>query len=127
MYQSTTLVGHLGGEVEYRYTPGGDMVSSFSLAVRRTWTKDGQKQEKTVWFRISAWRGLAENCAKYLVKGSKVLVVGEIEPARVFTDRDGNARASLEITAQTVRFLSSKQSGDPTDNTTVEGAPDIPF
>lgn len=127
MFQSITLVGNLGGEVESRFTPGGDMVASFSLAVSRTWSKDGQKQEKTIWFRISAWRGLAENCAKYLGKGSKVLVVGEIEPARVFTDRDGNARASLEVTAQTVRFLSTKASGDPTDSSSVQDGEALPF
>ena len=128
MYQSITLIGHLGGEVESRYTPSGVMVSSFSMAVSRKWTKDGQEQEKTTWFRISVWNKPAEAVATYLGKGSKVLVVGEVENARVFTDRDGNARASLEVTAQNVRFLDSKKSGgDPTDDISVGNEPPIPF
>lgn len=106
MYQQLTLVGNLGNEPEMRYTPDGTPVTSFSLAVSRSWVKDGSKLERTIWFRVTAWRKLAETAAEYLKKGRQVLVVGEVEEARPWTDKDGNNRASLEVTASTIRFLS---------------------
>jgi single-strand DNA-binding protein len=108
MYQQITLIGNLGQDPEMRYTPGGDPVTSFSLATSRTWLKDGVKQEKTIWFRITAWRKLAETSAQYLSKGRQVMIVGELEDARPWTDKDGNNRASLEVTAQTIKFLGQK-------------------
>jgi single-strand DNA-binding protein len=109
MYQQITLVGNLGSDPEMRYTPSGVPVASFSLAVNKTWTgQDGQRQDKTTWFRVTTWRKTAEIVSQYLNKGSKVLVVGELEEARTWTDRDGNQRASLEFTAQTVKFLSGR-------------------
>lgn len=112
MYQQITLIGNLGNDPELRYTPAGIPVASFSLAVSKTWTEDGQKREKTTWFRVTAWRKQAETVSQYLHKGSKVLVVGEIEEARAYTDRQGNNRASLEVTAQTIKFLSGRGDGE---------------
>ena len=110
MYQQITLIGNLGNDPEMRYTPTGVPVTSFSLAVSRSWVgQDGQRQDKTVWFRVTAWRKLAETTSQYLTKGSKVLVVGEVEEPRAWMDnRSGEPRAGLEVTAQTVRFLSTK-------------------
>lgn len=109
MFQSVTIIGHLGGDPEMRYTNTGVPVASFSVATKKSWTgADGQRQEKTVWFRVSSWQKQAEIVTQYLHKGSKVHVIGEIEEPRVFTDRDGNARASLELRAQTVNFLDSR-------------------
>lgn len=110
-------------------------MTTFSLAVNKSWTNaDGQKQNKTVWFRISCWRKLAEIVSQYCTKGQQVMVVGEIEEARSYTDKNGEARASLEVTAQTVRFLGSKSDnqgnhsqGDPTDNGSVDNSAEIPF
>lgn len=118
MYQQITLIGNLAAKPELRYTPSGVPVASFSLAVNRTWTDgDGNKKDKTVWFRCTVWRALAENCEKYLDKGSRILVIGEVEEARPYTDRDGNARASIEINVQTVKFLTAPKNGDDsTDN-----------
>ena len=111
MYQQITLVGNLGNDPEMRYTPSGVPVASFSLAVNRSWTgQDGQRQDKTTWFRISVWNKQAEIVSQYLTKGRQVLVVGEMEDARAYTDRDGNMRASLEVRANSVRFLG--QRGD---------------
>jgi len=111
MYQQITLIGNLGNDPEMRYTPSGVPVASFSLAVNRSWTgQDGQRQDKTTWFRISVWNKQAEIVSQYLSKGRQVLVVGEVEEARPYTDRDGNMRASLEVRAQSVRFLG--QRGD---------------
>ncbi len=115
-YQQITVVGHLGRDPEMRYTPTGVPVTSFSVAVSRTWNdQNGQRQEKTTWFRVSAWRKLAETVSQYCVKGSLVLVTGEIDEPRIWTDKDGNARSSLEITAQNVRFLGSRPDGSRAD------------
>ncbi len=109
MFQQITLVGNLGQDPEMRYTPSGVPVTSFSLAVNRVWTgQDGQRQEKTTWFRVTAWRRDAELASQYLSKGRQVLVVGEMEEARPWTDKDGNQRASLEVTARTIRFIGSR-------------------
>ncbi len=111
MYQTTTIVGRLGSDPEMRYTPSGVPVTSFGVAVNRRWTgKDGEAHEKTTWFRVTTWRKLAENCAQYLHKGQSVLVEGEID-ASAWTGQDGEPRATLELTARTVRFLSSKGNG----------------
>lgn len=111
MYQQITLVGNLGNDPEMRYTPSGVPVTSFNLAVNRSWTdQQGQRQDKTTWFRISVWNKQAEVVSQYLTKGRQVMVVGEMEDARAYTDRDGNLRASLEVRANTVRFLG--QRGD---------------
>ena len=111
------LIGHLGNDPELRHTPSGVPVASFSLAVNRTWTnQEGERQDKTTWFRVTTWRKQAELVNQYLTKGSKVLVVGEIEEARPYTDRDGNQRASLEVNAHNVRFLSTpgeREDGPP--------------
>jgi single-strand DNA-binding protein len=106
MYQQLTLIGNLGNDPEMRYTPSGVAVTSFSLAVSRSWTgKDGQRQEKTIWFRVNAWDKLAETASQYLTKGRQVFVVGELEEPRTFTDREGNTRVSLDVRALTIKFL----------------------
>ncbi len=107
MYQKLTIVGYLGRDPEMRYTADGKPVTSFSVATSRKW--DGG--EETCWFRVSAWNRLAETCNQYLAKGRMVLVEGRLTPdkatggPRVWTGKDGNARASFEMTAYTVKFL----------------------
>jgi single-strand DNA-binding protein len=111
MYQRTIVVGHLGRDPEMRYTPSGVPVTSFSIATTRKWTNaNGEPQEKTTWFRVTCWRKQAELAAQYLQKGRPVLVEGEID-ASAWTDREGNPRASLELTAFTVRFLGGRGEG----------------
>ena len=136
MYQQITLIGNLGNDPEMRYTPSGVPVTSFSLAVNRTWTgQDGQKHDKTTWFRITTWRKQAEIVSQYLTKGRQVLVIGEIEDARPWTDKDGKQRASLEVTATTVRFFGGRDGtassyGPPTPTEAPPeyvGEEDIPF
>jgi single-strand DNA-binding protein len=109
MFQQITLVGNLGRDPEMRYTPSGVPVASFSVATsKRFQGQDGQWQEKTIWFRVTAWRKQAETVSQYLTKGSKVLIIGELEEPRPWTDKEGNTQVSLEVTAQTIRFLSSR-------------------
>ncbi len=130
MYQRTIVIGHLGRDPEMRYTPAGVPVTSFSVATTRKWTTaNGEQQEKTTWFRVTAWRKLGELAAQYLKKGRLVLVEGDIE-ASAYTDREGNARASLELTATNVRFLGGRGDGaegaEGTGGASVGGADDFP-
>lgn len=110
IYQQITLVGNLGSDPEMRYTPGGAAVANFSLAVNRSWTnQDGTRQDKTTWFRVAAWRKQAEIVSQYLAKGRQVMVIGEVEEARAYVDKDGNSRASLEVTASVIKFLGNRE------------------
>ncbi len=112
MYQTTTIIGYLGSDPEMRYTPSGVPVTSFGVAVNRKWTdKDGETQERTTWFRVTAWRKLAETCAQHLRKGRLVMVEGDID-ASAWTGQDGKPRATLELTAKTVKFLSPKEESE---------------
>ncbi|MCZ0938800.1 MAG: single-stranded DNA-binding protein [Caldilineaceae bacterium] len=109
MYQQITLIGNLGRDPELRYSASGVAFTNFSVATSRSWTgQDGQRQEKTVWFRVSVWDRQAEACNQYLTKGQRVLVVGEMEEPYVFTDQEGNSRASLQVRARNVQFLNSR-------------------
>lgn len=132
MYQQITLVGNLGGNPEMRYTQDGTPVTSFRVATNRRWSaQDGTTQERTVWFRVTAWRRLAETCNEYLTKGQRVLVVGEVEEPSTWTDQEGNTRASLEVQARVVRFLSTRSELEglsPGPDRPAEGVEeDIPF
>ena len=104
---------NLGRDPEMRYTPSGVAVTNLNVATSRSWTgQDGQRQEKTVWFRVAAWDRLAETCNQYLTKGQRVLVVGEMEEPNTWTDQEGNPRASLEVRARTVRFLNTRAESE---------------
>ena len=131
MYQQLTLIGNLGRDPEMRYTPTGVPVTNFSMAVSRNWVGQyGQRQEKTIWFRVTAWRKLAETASQYLTKGSKVLVVGELEAPTTYTDRDGQVRVSLDVTASTIRFLSTRGESDGAEASASSQGPsdeEIPF
>ena len=114
MYQKIMLIGNLGGDPEMRYTQDGTPVTNFSVAVNRRWTdSNGQPQERTTWFRVSAWRRLAETCSQYLSKGRQVFIEGEIQEPRPYQGRDGEWRASLDVTAYTVKFLGGRGDTGP--------------
>jgi single-strand DNA-binding protein len=109
MWQQLILVGNLGRDPELRYTPTGTAVCDFSVAVNRQW-KDRESDEQhkeTTWFRVTAWRELAETCAQYLSKGRQVMVVGRVD-ASPWIGNDGQPRATLEVRAHTVRFLGGR-------------------
>lgn len=111
MFSKTIIVGRLGGDPELRLTQSGQSVCSFSVATDRSWTDStGERQEKTTWFRVTAWGKLADLCNQYLKKGRLVLVEGEVD-ASAWTPQSGEPRASLELTARNVRFLGGKNEG----------------
>ena len=110
MYQKVIVAGNLGSDPALRYTPDGTPVTSFSVAVNRRWTdKDGRQQERVVWFRVTAWKRLAETCAQYLAKGRPVLVEGTLTEPKPYEGKDGQWRASLDVTATTVKFLGGRE------------------
>lgn len=109
MYQKLIIAGNLGRDPEMRYTADGTPVTNFSVATNRRWTdSSGQAQERTVWFRVTAWRRLAETCNQYLSKGRQVLVEGELRPPKPYQGRDGEWRASLDVEARQVRFIGGR-------------------
>ncbi len=126
------VLGHLGSAPELRYTQGGTAVTNFSIATNERWTdSDGEQQERTEWHRVVVWGRQAENCEKYLDKGSQILVEGRLQ-TNEWEDREGNPRKTTEIIAQRVQFLKgtkqvkgqapqSKNDSEPYDDD------DIPF
>jgi single-strand DNA-binding protein len=138
MYHTIIIVGNLGRDPEMRYTPSGQAVTNFSIATNRQYTaSDGNQVKETIWFRVSTWGKQAETCNQYLRKGSKVLVEGRLVPdpatggPRLWTRQDGTSSASFEVSASTVRFLSSRGEDEGAYQTSEgvgAGEPDeIPF
>ncbi len=102
------LIGNLTRDPEMRTTQSGVSVCSFTIAVnRRRFNNAEAGQPEADFFRISAWRQLGENCSRYLAKGRKVAVVGTVT-ANAYVGNDGQARASLEVTADDVEFLTPR-------------------
>ncbi len=97
-YQYTIIIGNVGRDPELRYTQSGVAVCDFSVAVSRRWNDapPTSSARKTTWFRVSAWRQLAETCNQYVRKGMQIMVTGEID-ASAFVGQDGEARASLDL------------------------------
>jgi single-strand DNA-binding protein len=126
MDQKVVIVGNVGRDAEMRYTPSGVPVTSFSIAVNRRWSNaNGEQQEKTTWFRVTCWRKLAETAAQYVKKGKLLLVEGEVE-AQAYVDREGNARGTLEMTANTFKFLGGPRDGAEGGGPPTGGGDDFP-
>jgi single-strand DNA-binding protein len=139
MYHKILIAGNLGNDPEMRYTPDGTPVTNFSVATNyRRKRPDGTQIDETTWFRVTAWRQLAEMCNQYLSKGRQVLVEGRLKPdenggPRIWTGNDGQPRASYEVTALTVRFLGGRGEGVDSSTSFQEPPPpelgedEIPF
>lgn len=159
MYHEIEIIGNLGSDPEMRYTPSGAAVTNFNVATAERIKKErngeevkcpeGWKEsynskywELTTWFRVTCWRGLAEIANDFLQKGSQVFVKGTLKGAavdgtqnpRVWTGNDGEARASFEVTARTLKFIGSRESGSGQRQQEEEEPPgyyadenDIPF
>ena len=103
MINCCTFIGRLGRDPEIRYTASGKAVASFSIAC----SEGKGDNERTEWINVVAWEKLADICAQYLAKGSLVYISGRMQ-TRKWQDKDGGARYTTEIIAQTLRMLSSK-------------------
>lgn len=106
-YQLTIIVGNVGADAEMKYLKDGTAVTNFNVAVSKVRGKGEARQETTVWIRVSTFGNLAEISGQYVKKGMRVLVSGEIK-ASAYTTQTGEVRASLELTANEMRMLSSK-------------------
>lgn len=133
-FNKIIIVGHLGQDPTLRYTQTGKAVCRFSIATNKT---RGDKEIVT-WFRVTAWERLAEIVNEFLVKGREVYVEGDVH-VEEFTDRDGKQRQSLEVTAEKIHFIGSKnesasekRSTDKSDpsklnQTTTNDDDEVPF
>jgi len=131
------IVGHLGNDVELRYTAAGDAIANLSVATSESW-KDkntGEKKEQTEWHRCSCFGKLAEICSQYLKKGSQVYVEGSMR-TRKWTDKDGQERYTTEIRCDDMKMLGSRSESGEEPNQQQQAKPkpsfyslesDIPF
>lgn len=108
--QHITFIGNLTRDVDTRSTPSGKTVCTFTVAVDRKF-KDAKGNTVTDFFSVHAWNKLGESCARYLAKGRKVAVVGELQ-ARTYEAKDGTTRMSLDVQADEVEFLSPREKND---------------
>ena len=116
-YNKVIIIGNLGRDPETRYTPGGAMNVQFSVATSRRYNdREGQQQETTTWFRVTAWGKLAENLDRFtqngiLAKGRQVYVEGRLEQ-REYTAQDGQQRTSLDVNASELQLLGNRADNE---------------
>ena len=104
------LVGRLGQDPEVRFTQGGAAVANLRIATDETWKdQSGERQQRTEWHTVVAWRRLAEICGQYLSKGRLVYIEGKLQ-TRSWQDREGNKRYSTEIQADNMVMLGGGRS-----------------
>lgn len=105
------IIGHLGRDPEMRYTPSGKPVTTFTMAVSRSWNSgDGERHTETEWFNIVAWGNLAETCKQHLSKGQLVYIEGRLQ-TRKWEDKEGQKHSSVEVVANEMTFLSDRREG----------------
>jgi len=118
------VIGNLGQDPEMRFTANGRAVSTFNVAVNRSYTTgEGDRREETEWVRIVAWARLAELVSQYLTKGRLVYVEGRLQ-TRQWEDKEGQRRYTTEVIAQDIQFLDrgdadgfdGRSSGTSTEN-----------
>ena len=120
------IIGHLGREPEMRYTPSGRPVTTFTVAVSRSWnTVDGERHNETEWFNVVAWGNLAEICKQYLTKGQQVYIEGRLQTRR-WDDKEGVKHTSVEVVANEMMMLGERRdhnnnSQQPSDAISDEG------
>lgn len=107
-----TLIGNLGKDPELRHTGNGTAVCSMTLATNESYKdKNGDVVDKTEWHNLVVWQNLAEICAQYLKKGSKIYIEGSLQ-TRKWEDKDGADRYTTEIKVKEMMMLDSKGGGD---------------
>ena len=105
------LIGNLTRDPELKETQGGQSVTTFGIATNREWmTSEGERKESAEFHEVAAWARLAEICAQYLHKGSKIYIEGRLQ-TRSWDDQTGNKRYMTEIVADNMIMLDSKGGG----------------
>ena len=112
MINRVFILGNLGADPELKTTNGGSSVCEMRIATSESWfdKSSNERKERTTWHRVIVWGKSAENCAKYLRKGSKAFVEGRIQ-TRDWQDQSGNKRQTTEIVANSVQFIDTKSGG----------------
>ncbi|MDO8755100.1 MAG: single-stranded DNA-binding protein [Anaerolineales bacterium] len=106
------IIGHLGKDPEMRYTPSGKPVTTFSVAVSRSWnSSDGERHSETEWFNVVAWGNLAETCKQYLLKGQQVYIEGRLQTRR-WDDKEGQKHTSVELVANEMVMLGERRDAN---------------
>ena len=123
MVNKVILVGRLGRDPETRYTGGGQAVANFSVATDETYKdRNGERQKRTEWHRITVWGKQAEIAQQYLKKGALVYIEGRIQ-TREWQDKEGQKRTSFEIVANNFRMLGGRADGAAAGASGGAGAP----
>lgn len=117
------IIGNLTRSPELSTTSNGVSVCKFTVAVNRPYAQD--KENSVDFFNVTTWRGLADNCGKWLDKGRKVCVVGAIQ-FRTYTDNNGNTRYTSDLVAESVEFLSASANNEEKTETN-SANDDLPF
>lgn len=110
---NVSLIGRLTKDPELRYTPSGVAVARFTLAVNRTFKKEGEQQADFI--NVVTWRKTAENTANFLRKGSLAGVVGRIQTGS-YDGQDGKKVFTVEVVAENVQFLEPKSANNAPNN-----------
>ena len=105
---SVNIMGNLTRDPEMKYIPSGKAVCSLSIANNRVYTKNGEKITEVSYFDVDVWGPAAENCSKYLSKGSGIIVEGRLRQDR--WEKDGKTHSRVRITANAVHFLPKRQN-----------------
>lgn len=122
-----TIIGYVGRDPEMRYTPSGRPVTSFSVAVSRTWTSaEGERHEETEWFNVVAWGNLAEICKSHLHKGQQVYVEGRLQ-TRGWEDNTGKKHFRTEVVANEMILLGDRHQQSHYDDNPDDATDDYAF
>jgi len=119
MINKAILLGNLGKDPELKQINNRTFVCNFSLATVDSVKKNDKWENVTEWHNITTFGSLAENCSKFLKKGSKAYVEGKIQ-TRKYTDKDGVEKYSFSILANTVKFLDPRESNTPKSNSNID-------
>ena len=131
-----SMIGNLTRDPEGGVNKNGKSACNFTVAVNKRRCVNGEWKDDTQYIRVTAWNQLAENCKKYLAKGKKVYVSGDLQQVSVYTTKAGQAAAQVEVWADKVEFLSpaGEQRGQASTAeapaaqfTAVENPDDLPF
>lgn len=120
-----TIIGNIGNDPEIRYSSAGDAIANLSIATTDSWKdKNGAKQEKTEWHRVTMFGKLAEICGEYLKKGSQVYIEGKLQ-TRKWTDKSNIERYTTEIVADRMQMLGGNRKADDSKSDDIDD--DVPF
>lgn len=112
MLNRVMIIGRLGQDPQLKYSQGGMPIATFSVATDETFIdREGNRQQRTEWFRVVVFQKVAENCSRFLRKGSLVYVEGSLQ-TRKWQDQEGKDHTLVEIRAQRVDFLEKRQPQD---------------